>query len=132
MAVAASAGKRTMRSTTLSFLIGLASATALMAQHGRYLNESKNPTISDPKAVEAGAQTVERQLRSLPWSGWNRRARAESGDATGSGTLERPGDSRHHSSWGAWYGHASHELFGCTSVEPGGFYQGANWARGGK
>jgi hypothetical protein len=56
MAVAASVGRRTMHSTTLSFLIGLASATALMAQHGRYLNESRNSTINDPKAVEAGAK----------------------------------------------------------------------------
>jgi cytochrome c oxidase cbb3-type subunit 3 len=56
VAGAASAGTRTMHSTTLSFLIGLASAMALTAQHGRYLNESRNPSINDPKAVEEGAK----------------------------------------------------------------------------
>jgi cytochrome c oxidase cbb3-type subunit 3 len=45
-----------MHSTKLSLLIGLASATTLLAQHGRYLNESKNASLNDPKAVAAGAK----------------------------------------------------------------------------
>ena len=45
-----------MHSIKFSLLIGFASATVLMAQHGRYLNESRNSAINDPKAVEAGAK----------------------------------------------------------------------------
>jgi len=37
-------------------LVGLLSATGLMAQHGRYLNESRNPAIGDPAAIAAGAK----------------------------------------------------------------------------
>ena len=36
-------------------LIGLLLAPALMAQHGQYLNESRNPAIGNPKAIAAGA-----------------------------------------------------------------------------
>jgi len=37
-------------------LIGFLFATSLMAQHGLYLNESRNPAIGDPKAIAAGAK----------------------------------------------------------------------------
>src|SRR5688572_3495321 len=37
-------------------LLGLALAASLTAQHGRYLNESKHPSIGDPKAIAAGAK----------------------------------------------------------------------------
>jgi cytochrome c oxidase cbb3-type subunit III len=37
-------------------LVGGLLATALYAQHGRYLNDSKNPAIGDPTAIAAGAK----------------------------------------------------------------------------
>src|SRR5437868_6220082 len=37
-------------------LIALFAADGLMAQHGRYLNESANPAIGNPKAIAAGAK----------------------------------------------------------------------------
>jgi cytochrome c oxidase cbb3-type subunit III len=42
-------------SGTHLFLIGLIPVAGLMAQHGQYLNESKNPAIGNPKAIAAGA-----------------------------------------------------------------------------
>lgn len=36
--------------------LGLALTISLGGQHGRYLNESKHPSIGDPKAVAAGAK----------------------------------------------------------------------------
>jgi cytochrome c oxidase cbb3-type subunit III len=45
-----------MHSTKFSSLIGLAFATALMAQHGRYINESKNPALGNPQSIAAGAK----------------------------------------------------------------------------
>lgn len=36
-------------------LIGLLNIGGLMAQHGRYLNDSRNPAIGNPKAIAAGA-----------------------------------------------------------------------------
>jgi cytochrome c oxidase cbb3-type subunit III len=36
--------------------IGLLSAAVLAAQHGRYLNESRNPAIGNPEAIAAGAK----------------------------------------------------------------------------
>src|SRR3954471_3050562 len=38
------------------FLAGLLLAGGLMAQHGQYLNDAKNPAIGNPKAVAAGAK----------------------------------------------------------------------------
>ena len=35
-------------------LLGLLFSEGLMAQHGQYLNESKNPAIGNPKAIAAG------------------------------------------------------------------------------
>src|SRR3954470_16112341 len=37
-------------------LSGLLLAGGLMAQHGQYLNDAKNPAIGDPKAIAAGAK----------------------------------------------------------------------------
>jgi putative heme-binding domain-containing protein len=37
-------------------LLVVLSSAALLAQHGRYLNESKHPAIGDPKAIAAGAK----------------------------------------------------------------------------
>ena len=43
------------RSGSFLFVIGLLLVEGLMAQHGRYLNESANPAIGNPKAIAAGA-----------------------------------------------------------------------------
>ena len=40
---------------SFQFLIGLLLVEGLMAQHGKYLNESANPAIGNPKAIAAGA-----------------------------------------------------------------------------
>src|SRR5688572_20897964 len=47
-----------MRARCGSFLslAGLLLAEGLMAQHGRYLNESRNPAIGNPKAIAAGSK----------------------------------------------------------------------------
>ena len=44
-----------MRPATVFFLTGLLSSVPLAAQHGRYLSDSRNPAIGDPKAIAAGA-----------------------------------------------------------------------------
>jgi len=41
---------------SLTILIGPFFATGLMAQHGQYLNESRNPAIGNPEAIAAGAK----------------------------------------------------------------------------
>src|SRR5688572_29575045 len=46
---------RTRRGSLLS-VTGLILAGGLMAQHGPYLNDSKNPAIGSPKAIAAGAK----------------------------------------------------------------------------
>ncbi len=38
------------------WFLGLALVASLTAQHGRYINESKHPALSDPNAVAAGAK----------------------------------------------------------------------------
>src|ERR1043165_3793928 len=43
------------RSGRLLGLHSLFLTAGLMAQHGQYLNESKNPAIGNPKAIAAGA-----------------------------------------------------------------------------
>src|SRR5262245_29991361 len=45
-----------MRSLAAFFLAVLPGAAPLAAQHGRYLNDSRNPAIGDPKAIAAGAK----------------------------------------------------------------------------
>ena len=47
--------KTVLRGSILA-LTGLLLAPGMMAQHGLYLNESRNPAIGDPKAVAAGAK----------------------------------------------------------------------------
>lgn len=44
------------RPRILTFFVGLLLSGGLLAQHGRYLNDSKNPAIGNPKAVAAGAK----------------------------------------------------------------------------
>jgi cytochrome c oxidase cbb3-type subunit 3 len=39
-----------------AFFVGLLFSGSLLAQHGRYLNESKNPAIGNPRAIAAGAR----------------------------------------------------------------------------
>ncbi len=45
-----------MRSLAVLFLTVLTGAAPLAAQHGRYLNDSRNPAIGDPAAIAAGAK----------------------------------------------------------------------------
>jgi putative heme-binding domain-containing protein len=40
----------------LVFVAGLLLSGDLMAQHGRYLNDARNPAIGDPKAIAAGTK----------------------------------------------------------------------------
>jgi cytochrome c oxidase cbb3-type subunit III len=44
------------RPRTFPFFVGLLLSGGLLAQHGRYLNESKNPAIGNPRAIAAGAK----------------------------------------------------------------------------
>src|SRR5215467_14227860 len=44
------------RPRTFAVLVGLLFSSGLVAQHGRYLNDSKNSAIGDPKAIAAGAK----------------------------------------------------------------------------
>jgi len=44
------------RPRSFAFLAGLLLSGGLMAQHGQYLNDAKNPAIGNPKAVAAGAK----------------------------------------------------------------------------
>src|SRR5439155_24500158 len=50
-------GEERMKVPSGSFImIGLLFAAGLMAQHGGYLNESRNPAIGNPQAIAAGAK----------------------------------------------------------------------------
>src|SRR6267378_3884081 len=45
-----------MRILAVFFLTVLGGVSQLAAQHGRYLNDSRNPAIGDPAAIAAGAK----------------------------------------------------------------------------
>jgi cytochrome c oxidase cbb3-type subunit 3 len=44
------------RSRSFAFLAGLLLSSGLLAQHGRYLNDSRNSAIGNPKAIAAGVK----------------------------------------------------------------------------
>src|SRR4051812_8435767 len=44
------------RPRSSALLAGLLLSVGLMAQHGQYLNEARNPAIGNPKAIAAGAK----------------------------------------------------------------------------
>ena len=46
-------------------LIGLLHIGGLMAQHGKYLNDSRNPAIGNPKAIAAGAAETAQRIQGL-------------------------------------------------------------------
>ena len=83
------------RPRSFAFLAGLLLSGGLMAQHGQYLNDAKNPAIGNPKAIAAGAKLWAHILCGVSWPGRKRGPRTQPGQARALASAQRRGDPPH-------------------------------------
>ncbi len=103
-------------------LIGVLLCGSMTAQHGQYINDSKNPAIGNPQAIAAGASSSPRHAQdaTVPTA---RAVADRTWSAARSGCGKRRVLLPHHPRRRARHRHASEQILRRRNVEPGGIRQ---------